>query len=113
MRPEFETREARAARNEALFRAVNEQVRQVNDAFAAITDEFTIVCECADMRCSEPLTIGPSDYSTLRANDRQFAVLPGHVDPEIERIVRETDGYVVVEKVGDAAAVAEQLAAHE
>ena len=42
------SREERAARNEALFRAVNDGARTLNEGFASITGEFAILCECAD-----------------------------------------------------------------
>ena len=39
----------RAARNEALFRRVNERVQEVNEAFGAILEEGDFFCECADI----------------------------------------------------------------
>jgi hypothetical protein len=30
----------------------------------------------------------------------QYLVLPDHVNPELERVVRETDRFAVVEKLG-------------
>ena len=40
-----EEREVRAARNQSLFRAVNENIRTLNEAFAQITETFAIACE--------------------------------------------------------------------
>jgi len=100
--------EARAARNEALFRAVNEEMREFNEDMATITDEYAIVCECADGGCTESLLIGRLDYQAVRANPRQFIVLRDHVVGDIERVVSALDGYVVVEKTGLAAVVAEE-----
>jgi hypothetical protein len=103
-------RELRAARNQTLFRAVNEQMKELNQAFASMTERFAIACECADTSCVEMLRIDPKAYEAVRANPRYFAVLPGHVHPDVERVVEEPDGYVVVEKVALAAKVAEQTA---
>lgn len=91
-------REVRAVRNQALFRAVNEKLQTLNDSFQSITGTFTIACECADTTCIEMLEIEPDEYSAIRAEPRHFTVLPGHVYPEVERVIRESDGHIVVEK---------------
>ena len=102
-------REIRAARNQALFRAVNEQIKGMNEAVATVTGSFTIACECADTNCIETLELSPQDYEAIRAEPRQFAVLPRHIYPDVEHVVRETPGFVVVEKIAVAGAVAEEL----
>jgi hypothetical protein len=102
-------REARAARNQALFRAVNEKLGAMNEAFLQFNESFTIACECADVSCVEMLDIDADKYQAVRAEPRHFAVLPGHVYPEVEVVVREGEGYVVVEKTGAAGEVAELL----
>lgn len=106
-------REARVGRNQALFRAVNEGMRELNEGFASITEEYAIVCECADVGCTESVLIRRSDYVAVRGNPRQFIVLRAHVLPKVERVVSESDGHVVVEKFGEAAAVAEAVAPTE
>jgi 5-bromo-4-chloroindolyl phosphate hydrolysis protein len=106
-------REVRAARNQALFRAVNEKLRSLNEALNSMTEEFVISCECADATCVQTLAIAGDDYMTVRANPRTFVVLPGHVYPDVENFVRETESYVVVEKISTAAEVVEQLASQE
>ena len=103
-------REVRAARNQALFRAINEKLKTLNEAFAEVTDTFTIACECADTACIAMIEIHPHEYAAVRAEPRHFAVLPGHVYPDVEVVVRESDGYVVVEKTLAAAEAAEILA---
>ena len=103
-------REARVGRNQALFRAVNEEMRELNEAFASITKEYAIVCECADVSCTESLLIRRDDYLSVREEPRRFVVLREHVFAEAERVVSESDGYVVVEKFGEAAVVAEAAA---
>ena len=102
-------REIRAARNQSLFRAVNEKMRELNDAFTHATETFVIACECADRNCVEMLDIEPAAYGAVRAEPRHFAVLPGHVYPDVETLVREHDGYVVVEKQALAGELAEAI----
>ena len=102
-------REIRAARNQVMFRAVNDKIRELTETFAVVTDTFTIMCECSDPYCVATIEIEPDDYKAIRANPRQFAVLPGHADTAIEHVVTETERYQVAEKRGKAAAVAEAL----
>ena len=102
-------REIRAARNQVLFRAVNEKARALNEVFSAPTDRFRVACECADVSCIETLEIAPHEYLAIRAEPRRFAVRPGHVYPQIESVVGEGSGYVVVEKEGKPGEVAEAL----
>ena len=103
-------REIRAARNQAMFRAVNEQITALNKALESVTDTFTVACECADTTCVEMIDIAPKDYTAVRGEPRSFVVRPGHVYPDVELVVREAVGYVVVEKIAAAAEVAESFA---
>jgi hypothetical protein len=103
-------REVRAARNQSLFRAVNERLKELNDALASVSETFTIACECADTKCVEMIEIEPDAYAAVRAEARHFAVMPEHVYPNVEGVVRESDRYVVVEKRGRAAELSEALA---
>jgi hypothetical protein len=108
-----EERQARAARNQSMFRAVNERLRDVNEALATVSETFVIACECADTNCVETIELQPEDYRDVRTNGRRFLVRAGHVYPDVERVVKETDAYVVVEKVATAGQVAEAAAVGE
>jgi len=90
----------RAARNEALFRQVNEHVKEVSDAFAELDQSpIDFVCECGIGACVEPISLTASEYEQVRDAPTQFFLLPGHVLPDVEVVVREANGYVVVEKL--------------
>ena len=53
------------------------------------------------------IAITIAEYESVRADPRQFAVARGHVMADVERVVAETDRYVVVAKrEGTPAAVA-------
>jgi hypothetical protein len=52
-----ETPEVRAARNQALFRAVNEKLKTIDEAFEAVTGRQTLTCECADLACVQTIEI--------------------------------------------------------
>ena len=101
-------REIRGARNQALFRAVNEKLTELNAAFVSASDTFVIACECADPTCVQTVEVAPDAYAQVRANPRRFVVMRGHVYPDIEDVVGEAYTYVVVEKIARAAEVVEQ-----
>ena len=100
----------RAARNQSLYREVNERIEELNERFdAALEAGATWVCECADTQCSESMELTLGEYEELRSHPNRFAVLPGHVLDTVEHVVATHDGYVVVEKLGPAAHVAAEL----
>ena len=101
-------REIRAARNQSMFRAINERLTR-EDRMAEITGGHMIACECADATCVQTLAITTAQYQEIRREPRRFAVLPGHVYPDVENVISESGAYVVVEKIGQAAQVAEEL----
>lgn len=100
--------EERAARNEALFREVNEQVVRLA-RYVPESQSVEFLCECSDAECTERLNVPVRVYQHVRADGRRFILLPGHEDEEYERVVVRADGYVVVEKEGPAGRVAERL----
>jgi hypothetical protein len=102
-------REVRAARNQSLFRLVNERMRELNEAFSAVADTFAIACECADTMCIATLEIARDAYLGVRKEPRRFLVAAGHIYPDVEIVVSEHDSYVVVEKLGAAGVLAEEL----
>jgi hypothetical protein len=100
-------REERVARNEALFREVNERIKQVNVGLA--TAEATdFLCECGDESCTQPITLTVGEYEAVRAEPTQFAVVAGHVIPDVEEVVMSNERYAVVAKTApEAARIAE------
>jgi hypothetical protein len=98
-------RQERAARNQALWREVNERIEELNEQ-AAFT-EFK--CECALDGCSGVVSLSVDEYEEIRKTPTYFFVADRHVVPEVERIVRATLRYTVVEKIGVGARVAKNL----
>lgn len=99
--------EERAARNEALFREVNERIEELHEASGEKNGAF--VCECGDDACIERLTVPLETYETVRNDPQLFLVAPGHEIPAIERSIEHDPGFVVVRKNSPAAArIAEQ-----
>jgi 5-bromo-4-chloroindolyl phosphate hydrolysis protein len=100
-------RELRAARNQSLFRTVNEKLRELNDAFSEVSETYAIACECANVGCVETLHIVTQEYADVREHPSRFVVLKDHVFPEVERVIAQNDGYVVVEKNADVSHITE------
>ncbi len=99
--------EERAARNEALFREVNEQVRAVSGEFGEDASSVGFVCECSDDGCIEQLQVPLRVYETVRADSRRFLIAPGH-ESAVEHVVDRHGAYLVVEKKGVAGRIAAQ-----
>lgn len=91
-------REARAAQNELVFRAVNEQILKMTDRFREQLSDIDIVCECADTACVGTIRIKADAFVKIERTEASFLVLPGHEDESIERVVDRRDDYVVVWK---------------
>lgn len=84
------------ARNEALFREVNERIAETAERFDA--DEATFICECADPGCTERLEVTLEEYERVRKDGATFLLVPGHEDERVESIVRLDGERAVVEK---------------
>ena len=95
-----EQREVRAARNQSLFRQVNERLEDIGAPFADITDRVSFTCECALPDCVDELELSVDEYERVRARPTTFVVAPGHVDPAVEAVVAAGDRFEVVEKIG-------------
>ena len=87
-------REERISRNEALFREVNERIREITTYDEGV--EF--LCECSDPSCAEPVLMTLAEYEAVRAYPTHFFVVPGHEVPDVETVVGGGDAYAVVEK---------------
>ena len=99
----------RVAKNESLFREVNERIAEVAEGFEnEQTQNF--VCECSRLGCSKAIELSLAEYAAVREHDRRFAVAPGHLDPEHESVVLRRERFWVIEKDGLAGEVAEEEA---
>lgn len=101
-------RQTRFARNEALFREVNERIAEVSRSYDS-GDRLEFLCECGRETCLEAIAVTRRLYEGVRAEPDRFLLVRGHENVEIERVVERSDGYVVVEKAGAAGEIAEEL----
>ena len=91
-------RTKKVARNQAMYRQVNERIEELNEAFDEMSGEFVVVCECADPMCAEQIALSRDAYERTRANSAQFILRPGHQAADIEDLVATEGHYVIVEK---------------
>lgn len=102
---ELDVQRQRAAKNQSLFREVNERIEDLS-ASAAFA---TFICECMDESCDQHLSLTIEEYEHIRRDSNQFLVLPGHEVDEVERVVEGSDRFLVVAKLGAGIRIAEEL----
>ena len=95
--------------NEALFRDVNERIREISDSFGQQDATYDFLCECSDPTCTERVVLTRAEYEDVRSKPTRFVVAKGHALPEIEAVVQHADDHVIVEKEGAAGDVAIHL----
>jgi biotin synthase-related radical SAM superfamily protein len=97
----------RAAKNEALFRDVNERIAESAQRFDSREAEF--VCECADAGCAERVATPIDVYEQVRSDGATFIVKPGHEDERFERVVERRSKFRIVEKLNVVGRIARSL----
>jgi hypothetical protein len=102
---ERELRLERAAKNQSLFRQVNEGIEQL----AAGGSSQTFVCECMDAGCVERVSMTLGEYERIRADGNRFFVLAGHQVLDVEAVVETSNDYLVVSKRGTGGDVAHEF----
>jgi hypothetical protein len=91
------TEAEKIARNEALFREVNERIAETAVRFEA--EDASFVCECAEPACTERVDVTLAQYERVRKDGATFLLVPGHEDKRVESVVAVRDGHAVVEKL--------------
>ena len=90
-------REQGFEQNEEIFRQLNEQ--RASDV--GFTDRLTVICECSQPDCLEPIAMTLDEYRAVRERADRFVIVPGHDRPEIEDVIERYDDYAVIEKLAD------------
>lgn len=97
-------REDRIIRNEALFRELNERVREIEETLTANgvaepTDFGECFCECGLDDCTAKIRLTTQEYERVRSNPLHFAIVPGHEIAGVERVIATNDRFFTVEKL--------------
>ena len=101
-------REVRAARNESLFRSLNERLEQVRQGVAD-EEPTEYFCECAQRNCATMVALSPAEYEHVRSAGDRVLVIPEHLVPDVEQVLEEHSTYWIVEKLGVGSYVADAL----
>ncbi len=93
----MDTRQQRVAKNEALFRQVNERIEEINEQLdpGGLSD---FLCECGDDDCTTPISLTLKEYEQVRSVPTHFAIAHGHEVLDVEKVVEKTERYAIVEK---------------
>jgi len=104
--PEGRTSVRQVAMNEVVGREANERVDPPTEAGwdLSLVDRD---CECGYAACRARLRLTVAEYEELRRDGRRFAIVHEHVVHAAERVVERRERYSVVEKLAEAAAIAE------
>lgn len=92
----MDKRAERLARNEAAARDINERLETAHPTEPG--KYIRMVCECGRDACDRVVAITPQEYEQIRNDPIQFVVVHDHVVGDIERVLFETDRFVVVAK---------------
>jgi hypothetical protein len=65
------------------------------------------VCECGDPECDTTVRVTLPSYESVRRDSMLFLIAPGHQAADVEDVVDNGDGYLVVRKHEDTRAIVE------
>jgi hypothetical protein len=85
----------RQAHNQALFRAVNENIAELSTRFEVGTQAF--FCECSQAGCAEMLDVPAEVYGRVRSDPSHYLIRSGHQDPTQERILEDFGEYLIAQ----------------
>jgi hypothetical protein len=89
-------RSDRVARNESVFRDVNEGIEAGHRDAGA--NPVAFICECGALGCNQLIELTLAEYEAVRADPHRFAMVPGHEIPDVETVVERREGYFIAEK---------------
>jgi hypothetical protein len=98
-------RAAKAARNQSLWREINERIRLV----AEDSGDVEFLCECASLECTQTINLSVAEYEHVRGSPKRFPIALGHDLPAFEDVVAADGRYAVVEKTGKAGTAAARM----
>ena len=92
--------ERASARNEALWREVNDRIEELDEELRILPDDLLeFHCECGNAECEARISMTPDEYREVRRQRDTFALAIDHEDDVIEHVVKRTERFIVVDKV--------------
>jgi hypothetical protein len=93
--------------NEVLRRSRNEWIAETRGCFGAHLCLDDYVCECGDAACEQLIKMTDEEYESVRGDATHFALAVDHENPESDRLLAENGRFAIVEKLGEAARIAQ------
>lgn len=104
----MDARETRLAKNEVVFREINERVSELAANHGPDEHVYTFFCECSNADCTLQIELTRRAYEDVRAHGARFLIAVGHELPEIEHVVERNNDFWVVQKEDAAAELAHE-----
>lgn len=100
--------ERRLVENELMFRAANRKVQKQiekdrNKNAGPDTTKLQFYCECSNFHCRDRIKLTAAEYRQATSNQKEFVIIVGHQNQAVEKVVSQSDAYMVVEKYIDPA----------
>jgi hypothetical protein len=93
--------ERRLKENEIIFREANQNIQQfIEETTGKENEKVSFYCECSNMKCKERIKITTKQYKQAHQNQKQFIVVPGHEVTKIEKVLKKSAAFNLVEKTG-------------
>ena len=83
-------------RTATLFRELNDALQVYFRSDGNTYGEF--VCECSDSTCVDQLLLTRTEYADVRGHPTRFFVVAGHEREDLERVVEQSERFLVVQK---------------
>jgi hypothetical protein len=100
------SRAERIAFNEAWSRDLNSLKARWLESDHPVTG---FRCECSRPDCDQQILLSGRDWREVRRRGNRFAVAPGHVASDVEAVIDERFHFWLIEKLGEAGKLAEDL----
>jgi len=55
-------------------------------------------CECSNPQCTERIKLTHNQYEALHKTRTQFVLKPGHELPQVEKVIKREQKYILVDK---------------
>jgi hypothetical protein len=90
----------RLVENQQRFRRANQRLYGAVSPMVDGDRPVPFLCECADPSCTAAVPLNLNQYRSVRSEDSQFVIVPGHATIDGEGVVTENERFSVVEKPG-------------
>lgn len=88
----------RLIENEVIFRSVNQNIQEFMDEKTNSTGLMPFYCECSEPNCVERIEMTTEEYAKIHENKKWFITKPKHQFFMIEKVIKKTQNYQIVEK---------------